>query len=73
MEKNAEHYGLEEYKKMEYERISKEYNNPKYFKLAVYNDDIVNKNKDGSVSIGDYVGMIGFPFYVDKKRGYYKN
>jgi hypothetical protein len=71
--KNAEHYGLEEYKKMEYERISKEYNNPKYFKLAVYNDDIVNKNKDGSVSIGDYVGMIGFPFYVDKKRGYYKN
>lgn len=71
--KNAEHYGLEEYKKMEYERISKEYNNPKYFKLAVYNDDIVNKNKDGSVSIGDYVGMIGFPFYVDKKRGYYKD
>jgi hypothetical protein len=71
--KNAEHYGLEEYKKMEYERISKEYNDPKYFRLAVYEDDIVTKNSNGSIHIGDYTGMVGFPFNVNKKRGYYKN
>jgi hypothetical protein len=71
--KNAEHYGLEEYKKMEYERISKEYNDPKYFRLAVYEDDIVAKNSNGSIHIGDYTGMVGFPFNVNKKRGYYKN
>jgi hypothetical protein len=71
--KNAEHYGLEEYKKMEHERISKEYNDPKYFRLAVYEDDVINKNSSGSISIGDYTGMVGFPFNVNKKRGYYKN
>jgi hypothetical protein len=71
--KNAEHYGLEEYKKMEHERISKEYNDPKYFRLAVYEDDVVTKNSNGSIHIGDYTGMVGFPFNVNKKRGYYKN
>jgi hypothetical protein len=70
--KNADHYGIENYIKMEKERISLEYNSAKYFKLAVYDGDNINFYNDGHISIDKYPSSIGLPFYVKKKRGYYK-
>jgi len=72
-EENAKRYGKEEYEKMEKERISNEYNSPEYFKLAIYTDDEFTINDGGDVYINKYPKTVGMPFYVDKKRGYYKN
>jgi hypothetical protein len=69
---NSKIYGKDVWIKMENDRVKKEYNNPQYFKLAVYEDDLdkVTYTDEGFVVIDK---MIGKPFFVNKKRGYYED
>jgi hypothetical protein len=69
---NSKIYGEETWIKMENDRVKKAWNEPQYFKIAVYEDDLdkVEYTEDGFVVIGK---MKGKPFFVNKKRAYYED
>jgi hypothetical protein len=69
---NSKIYGKDVWIKMENDRIKKAYNQPQYYRLAVYQDDLdkVEYTEDGFVVIGE---MKARPFFVNKKRAYYED